>query len=95
MPRATTQHDSAKCTPSTINATRSTSVRSAASISARAVSVRATKRRDTDDFDVDVATASTAEPTGSRPARYRLVESLAIILSRASSPNSSVEANSS
>jgi hypothetical protein len=95
MPRATTQQDSAKSTPSTINATRSTSERSAESISVRATSVRATKRRDTDDFDVDVATASTVEPTGSRPAGYRLVESLAIIRSRASSPRSSVEANNS
>ena len=55
----------------------------------------ATKRRLTADFDVDRATASTVEPTGSRPAEYRRVESLAIIRCRAIAPNSSVEANRS
>ena len=67
MPRATTQHDWAKCTPSTINATRSTPDRSAASRSARAVSVIFTNHRETADFDVAVAELLTAAPTGSRP----------------------------
>ncbi len=68
MPRATTQRWSAKCTPSTISATRSSFDRSAASMSASAVSVAATKRRLTADFDVDRAVDSTFVPTGSRPA---------------------------
>src|SRR3954452_20479221 len=43
MPRATTQQNSPKCTPSNISATRSNPDRSAASSSASAVSVAATK----------------------------------------------------
>ena len=55
----------------------------------------ATNRRLTADFDVDRAVASTLVPTGSSPAEYRRVDSLAIIRSSAISPSSSVEANSS
>jgi hypothetical protein len=62
---------------------------------ARADSVAATNRRLTADFDVHRAVASTLVPTGSRPAEYRRVESLAIIRCRAISPRSSVEANRS
>ena len=69
MPMATTQQVSAKCTPSTMSATRSSPDRSAASSSARAVSVAATNRRETADFDVERAVASTCAPTGSSPAR--------------------------
>jgi hypothetical protein len=67
MPSATTQTDSPKYTPSTINATRSNPDRSAASSSASAVSVIATNFRDTADFDVADAVAVTCSPTGSRP----------------------------
>ena len=55
IPSATTQHGSAKCTPSIINATRSSPDRSAASSSASAVSVAATNRRETADLLVDDA----------------------------------------
>ena len=55
----------------------------------------ATKRRLTADFEVDRPTASTWEPTGSSPAEYRRVDSLASIRSKAIPPSSSVEANSS
>jgi hypothetical protein len=67
MPSATTQVCSAKCTPSTINATRSSPDRSAAINSARACSVAATNRRDTADRLVEAAFASTNSPTGSNP----------------------------
>ena len=67
IPSATTQQCSAKWTPSTISATRSSPDRSAASSSASAVSVAATNRRDTADFDVDVAVCSARAPTGSSP----------------------------
>jgi len=67
MPSATTQQDSAKCTPSIIIATRSRPVRSALSSFARAVSVCATNFRDTADRLVAVATSLTCCPTGSRP----------------------------
>jgi len=67
IPRATTQQESAKCTPSTMNATRSISDRSAASRSARAVSVIATNLRDIADLLVAVADALTCTPTGSSP----------------------------
>ncbi len=60
MPSATTQQWPAKCTPSTMNATRSSADRSALISSARAVSVAATKRRDTAERDVERASASTA-----------------------------------
>ena len=63
MPRATTQVWASKCTPSTINATRSSPDRSAASSWASAVSVAATN--DTADFDVDMAAWSVRVPTGS------------------------------
>ena len=67
IPRATTQQCSPKCTPSTINATRSTVDRSAASSWASAVSVAATNRRDTTEREVLVAVFSTRAPTGSSP----------------------------
>jgi hypothetical protein len=67
MPRATTQVCSPKCTPSTINATRSSPDRSAASSWASAVSVAVTNRRDTAERDVDVAACSVRVPTGSSP----------------------------
>ena len=67
IPSATTQHDSAKCTPSIIIATRSSVLRSALSSSARAVSVWATNFRDNADRLVPDALAWTAAPTGSRP----------------------------
>jgi len=50
MPNATTHTCSPKCTPSIINATRSSPDRSAASSSASAVSVAATNRRLTADL---------------------------------------------
>jgi len=56
--RATTQVCSPKCTPSTMNATRSSPDRSADISSASAVSVCATNRRDTADRDVAVAAVS-------------------------------------
>jgi hypothetical protein len=64
-------------------------------MSESAVSVAATKRRETADFDVERAFASTAVPTGSRPAAYRRVESLAIMRSRVICESTSVEENSS
>ena len=67
IPRATTQVCSPKCTPSTMNATRSSCDRSAASSSASAVWVWATNRRDTADLDVAVAACSVRAPTGSSP----------------------------
>ena len=69
IPSATTQQDSAKCTPSTRNATKSSPDRSAPISSANAVSVAATNRRDTADLLVAVAVASTRSPTGSSPVR--------------------------
>ncbi|VBA34994.1 hypothetical protein LAUMK35_05839 [Mycobacterium pseudokansasii] len=59
MPNATTQHDSAKCTPSTISATTSSPDRSLASSSASAVSVIATNFRDTADLLVAEAVSFT------------------------------------
>ena len=50
IPRATTQHDSAKHTPSIISATRSSPDRSAPSSSASAVWVIATNLRETEDL---------------------------------------------
>ncbi len=67
IPSATTQHDSAKCTPSTMNATRSSVLRSVLSSSASAVSVRATNLRDTADLLVLLEACSTRSPTGSSP----------------------------
>ncbi len=67
IPSATTQQVSAKCTPSTISATRSSRDRSAASNSASAVSVCATNLRDTADFEVLLDVALTCSPTGSSP----------------------------
>ncbi len=67
IPNATTQQCSPKCTPSTMNATRSSVDRSAASSAARAVSVAATNFRDTADLLVAVAVSVTCSPTGSRP----------------------------
>jgi len=95
IPRATTQHDSAKCTPSTISATRSTLDRSAASRSPSAVSVIATNLRETADLLVAVAEAATCSPTGSRPTPYRRVESPPSIRSIAIRPRISVSLNSS
>src|SRR6185312_14679724 len=69
IPRATTQQDSAKCTPSIINATKSSPHRSADSSPARAVSVIATKRRETADLLV-AENVSLTRPTGSRPTAY-------------------------
>ncbi len=66
-----------------------------ASRSASADSVAATKRREIADFDVDRAVASTWAPTGSRPAAYRRVDSLAIMRSSTIAPSTSVEENSS
>ena len=56
MPRATTQTSSAKCTPSTINATRSSPDRSADIRSVRAASVALTNRREIADLLVEVST---------------------------------------
>ena len=67
MPSATTQVCSPKCTPSTMNATRSRSSRRRVISSASAVSVAATNRRDTADLEVAAACASTACPAGSSP----------------------------
>jgi len=67
MLSATTQHDSAKCTPSIINATRSRVLRSALSSPAKVVLVCAANFRDTADRLVAVATSLTCCPTGSRP----------------------------
>ena len=67
IPRATTQVCSPKCTPSTMNATRSRQDRSADSSSASAVSVWATNRRDTAEREVLVAVFSVRSPTGSSP----------------------------
>ena len=64
IPIATTNRWSAKCTPSTMSATRSSPDRSPASSSARAVSVASTKRRETADFDVERAAASTCAADG-------------------------------
>ena len=95
IPRATTQHDSAKWTPSTMNATRSSPDRSAASRSARAVSVIFTNRRETADLEVAVAAFVTLSPTGSRPTPYRRVDRPDSIRSIAIRPRISVEENSS
>ena len=67
IPRATMQVCSPKCTPSTMNATRSSPDRSAASSCASAVSVAATNRRDTAEREVAVAACSVRAPTGSSP----------------------------
>ena len=67
MPSATTQHDSAKCTPSIINATRSSPDRSRDSSSASAVSVIATNLRETADLLVAEDVSATCSPTGSSP----------------------------
>ncbi len=67
MPSATTQHDSAKCTPSIINATTSSPDRSLDNSSASAVSVIATKRRETADLLVAEDVSVTCCPTGSSP----------------------------
>jgi hypothetical protein len=69
IPNATTQRCSAKWTPSINRATRSSSERSALIISSSARSVICTNRRLTAERDVERAEASTATPTGSRPAR--------------------------
>jgi len=69
IPSATTQHDSAKCTPSTMNATRSRVDRSAASRSPSACSVIATNLRETADLLVELADPLTCSPTGSSPTR--------------------------
>ncbi len=94
-PRATTHRCSPKCTPSTINATSSSSPRGRASRSANAVSVAAMNLRDTADLLVAVAAASTPRPTGSRPTPYRRVDSPASIRSIAIRLNTSMEENSS
>jgi len=65
IPRATTQQCSPKCTPSIMNATRSSPDRSADSKAASAVSVCATNRRDTAEREVLVAAVSVRVPTGS------------------------------
>jgi len=95
MPSATTHRWSAKCTPSTINATRSSPDRSAASRSANACSVIATNLRDTADLLVDFPSAWTRSPTGSNATRYRRVDTPASIRSSAIRPMISVEVNSS
>ena len=59
IPSATTHRCSPKCTPSIINATRSSSAKVAASSSASAVSVAATNRRLTADLLVERAACST------------------------------------
>ena len=61
------QHDSAKCTPSIINATTSSPDKSAASSSDNAVSVIATNLRETADLLVAEHVSVTCRPTGSRP----------------------------
>ena len=95
MPNATTHRCSAKYTPSIITATKSSVERSVPSRSANALSVIATNLRDTADLLVDLDVSSTAWPTGSRPAGYRLVETPASIRSNAILPSSSVPLNSS
>ena len=67
IPNATTQTWSAKCTPSTMNATRSRLDRSCDNRSARACSVALTNRRETADLLVEVASLVTCSPTGSKP----------------------------
>ena len=69
IPSATTHRCSPKCTPSIINATRSSPDRSAASSSASAVSVAATNRRETADLLVAVAACSTCSPDRLQPDR--------------------------
>ena len=58
-------------------------------------SVAATNRRLTAEHNVDRDAFSTSTPTGSSPAPYRRVESLASIRSIAMRPRISVEENSS
>jgi hypothetical protein len=89
------QHDSAKWTPSIINATKSSPDKFVSSSSARAVSVIATKRRETADLLVAEDVSVTCAPTGSSPTAYRRVESPASIFSIAILPRISVELNSS
>ena len=67
MPSATTQVCSPKCTPSTMNATKSRSSSRLLISSANAVSVAATNRPDTADLLTDAAASPTACPAGSRP----------------------------
>jgi len=95
MPRATTQQDSAKCTPSIIRATRSSPDRSRDSSSASAVSVIATNLRETADLLVAEAVSATRSPTGSSPTGQRRVDRPASIFSIAILPRISVELNSS
>ena len=95
MPSATTQVCSPKCTPSTMNATRSSPSSRLLISSAKAVSVAATNRRDTADLLTDAAASPTARPAGSRPRTYRRDDSPASIFSSASWPRISVLLNRS
>ena len=97
IPSATTHKCSPKCTPSIINATRSSPDRSMASSSASAVSVAATNRRETADLLVAVAGPFDRHPppTGSRPVGYRRADSPASIRPIAIRPSTSVLLNSS
>ncbi len=61
----TTQHTSAKCTPSSINAASLSSDRSRLINSSKPAWVAVLKRRPTDDRDVDRALAASWSPTGS------------------------------
>jgi hypothetical protein len=67
IPNATTQTWSAKCTPSTMKATRSSPDRSAAIRSVRAASVALTNRREMADLLVEVDSVVICSPTGSSP----------------------------
>ena len=62
---ATTQHTSAKCTPSSINAASLSSDRPRLINSSKPAWVAVLKRRPTDDRDVDRALAPSWSPTGS------------------------------
>jgi hypothetical protein len=93
MPSATTQVCSPKCTPSTMNATKSSPDRSRLISSASAVSVAATNRRETADLLVADAASSTAAPAGSRPRAQRRGDRPASIRSSAICPGTSVEEN--
>ena len=81
MASATTQHCSAKKTPSIIIAATRRSVRSRAINSSRALVVAALKRRDTAERDVEADAAVTCSPTGSATERCRRVATPASIRS--------------
>jgi hypothetical protein len=92
--RATTQHRSAGCSPSTISTLMSNVDRSLDSNSARAVRVQATNRRETADLLVPAAAAITSAPTGSPVPTCRRVATPASIRCITTRPNRSSAANS-